>query len=200
MPPSGGRGGSLFLQTSASTQGFRCGRSLATHNGMHDGVLGAYMLWHTKRHDPDLAHFSFDMHLLDCLPTVRTHFAPTNTMKHITTMVALALLTIAPGVLGGCAAHHEMRTGSEGKVTVCRECYDQAVRVWDSGGYAGARWVHAPSPRVRVEHQCASCKSTMVVHTDDGHWMIQCPTCAPEGVLCDKCLPGDGAVRPASTK
>lgn len=112
-------------------------------------------------------------------------------MKSVTMTIAVALL----GVLGGCATDHKMRDGSEAKVTVCRECYDQAVRVWDTGRYAGARWIHAPSQRVRVEHQCASCKSKMVVHTEDGRWTIRCPTCAPDGVPCDKCLPGDIAVR-----
>lgn len=117
-------------------------------------------------------------------------------MKSTTMTIAVALL----GVLGGCATDHKMRDGGEANMTVCRECYDQAVRVWNTGRYAGARWTHAPSQRVRVEHQCASCKSTMVVHTEDGRWMIRCPTCAPDGVPCDKCLPGDVAVRSRSGK
>ncbi len=118
-------------------------------------------------------------------------------MKHVTMMIDVALLAIATSVLGGCAAGHPMSTGSEAKVTVCRECYDEAVRVWDKGGYTSARWLYAPSQRVHVEHQCAACKATMVVHTENGRWMIKCPGCAPDGVACDKCLPGDGAVQPA---
>jgi hypothetical protein len=121
-------------------------------------------------------------------------------MKPMITMIDLALLAVVAGILGGCATPHQMAATSESKVTVCRECYDQAVRVWESGGYAGSRWLHVPTQRVHVEHQCAACKSTMVVHTDDGRWTIKCPGCAPEGLPCDRCLPGDGTVRPASAK
>ena len=110
-------------------------------------------------------------------------------MKHMTMKIALFLLAVVTGGLGSCAADHKMRAGSENNVTVCRECYDEAVQVWDNGGYASGQRFYATTPPVHVEHQCASCKSTMVVHTDDGHWMISCPTCAPQGVACDKCLP-----------
>lgn len=112
-------------------------------------------------------------------------------MKHVTTRIGVVLLAGAAVVLGGCASSHKMRVGSETNASVCRECYDQAVKTWDHSvyGYAGRRWGYVPSTRVYVEHLCASCNSTMVVHTDDGHWTIKCPTCAPEGVPCDKCLP-----------
>lgn len=111
-------------------------------------------------------------------------------MKRVVAAIAFSMGVIC----GGCASEHRMRTGSgEAKVTVCRECYDQAVSVWtrSSTGYGGKIWRHVPSERVRVEHQCDSCKSTMVVHTDDGRWTLKCPTCAPEGIPCDKCMPGD---------
>jgi hypothetical protein len=40
----------------------------------------------------------------------------------------------------------------ESKVAMCRECYDQAVRVWtrSSSGFRGARWGNLPSEHVRV--------------------------------------------------
>lgn len=112
-------------------------------------------------------------------------------MKHVTMRIGVVLLTGAALVLGSCAGAHKMREGSGAEASVCRECYDQAVRTWDQSvyGYAGGRWGYVPSTRVYAEHHCASCNSTMVVHTDDGRWTIQCPTCAPEGVPCDKCLP-----------
>ena len=113
-------------------------------------------------------------------------------MKSVNMTIAIALLA----VWGGCATDHRMRGASEPKMTVCRECYDEAVRVWDTNRYVGARWSHAPSWRPRGENQCAYCKATMVVHTEDGRWTIQCPTCAPEGVPCDRCLPGDVLVQP----
>ena len=121
-------------------------------------------------------------------------------MRHKQMVIAPVLLAVAAWGLGGCAADHKMRTGSEGSTVVCRECYDQAVQVWEKGGYLGARWYSTPASKVRVEHQCASCKTTMVVHTEDGRWTIKCPTCAPEGVACDKCLPGDVPAKPSAAK
>lgn len=112
-------------------------------------------------------------------------------MKHVTMMIGVVLLAGAVGVLGGCTSTHKVRADSGTEATVCRECYDQAVKTWDGSvyGYSGARWGYVPSTRVYAEHRCASCDSTMVVHTDDGRWTIKCPVCAPEGVPCDKCLP-----------
>jgi hypothetical protein len=113
---------------------------------------------------------------------------------------ALALATLALlGSLAGCRSH-QMRASSPGTTTVCRACYDAAVRAWDRGryhgaGYTGARWGYVPSSRVYIEHQCAECDSTAVVHTEEGRWMITCPRCAPKGVPCDKCLPPEGASR-----
>lgn len=112
-------------------------------------------------------------------------------MIPVTQLLLGAMLAGAMGLVAGCTSSHKMRAVSETNPTVCRECYDQAVRVWDRSvyGYAGGRWGYVPSTRVYAEHQCASCDSTMVVHTDDGRWTIKCPLCAPEGVPCDKCLP-----------
>lgn len=121
-------------------------------------------------------------------------------MKHVRAMLAAATLIGSTAAFTGCQTQHRMRASSADKVTVCRECYDKAVEVWDRGGYFSPRWGYVPSGRVYVEHQCAACKSTMAVYTDDGRWMIQCPVCAPKGVPCDKCLPGDGVVQPAPAK
>lgn len=102
---------------------------------------------------------------------------------------AIFVLSVMTAV--SCAGHHEMKHAAPGTTPVCRECYEQALRVWDTGRYSGKRWHQVPQSRVRVEHQCASCKATMAVHTEDGQWTIHCPTCAPEGVPCDRCMPSD---------
>lgn len=139
---------------------------------------------------------------------------PKSATNRICLAVALMGSTLGGVVpMVGCQSDHRMRTGGENKVTVCRECYDKAITVWDQGrypgwhseysrnsAYSGGRWGYIPSKRVHVEHQCASCNATMVVHTDDGRWTIQCPTCAPKGVPCDKCLPGDGVIERAPAK
>lgn len=123
-------------------------------------------------------------------------------MLHLTLITSLAgaLLTGAMGLVAGCTRSHRMRAVGETGPTVCRECCEQAVRVWGRSvyGYAGGRWSCVPSTRVHAERRCASCDSTTVVHADDGRWAIACPACAPEGVPCDKCLPGEGVVRPAT--
>lgn len=117
-----------------------------------------------------------------------------------TTATRIAFVVVCAGGLlalqglAGCRSSHRVRAESDGKATVCRSCYDKAVEVWESGRYGGTRWGYVPTPRVSVEHQCRECGTTAVVHTDDGKWMITCPTCAPAGVACDKCQPPEGVV------
>ena len=111
-------------------------------------------------------------------------------MRPTSNLTVVILSATAISLFTGCATHHTMRGANDGStVSICRDCYDEAVRVWESGHYAGGRWIYAPTQHVRVEHHCASCKSTMVVQTADGRWTLTCPGCAPEGVPCDKCMP-----------
>ncbi len=104
----------------------------------------------------------------------------------LTRIAALTLLVVGSA---GCSSPHRMRATASDTTTVCRYCYDKAIEVWDNGNYGRQRWGYVPTKRVYEQHQCPECSTTMVVHTDEGQWMITCPTCAPKGVPCNKCLP-----------
>ena len=112
-------------------------------------------------------------------------------------MRALALVcgALVVSVAGSaCRSPHRMRGETEGQQVICRSCYDRAVEVWTSSSdkYSG-RFGYAPTLHVHQEHQCPDCRTTAVVYTEDGRWMISCTRCAPEGVPCDRCLPPAGA-------
>ena len=108
--------------------------------------------------------------------------------------IALVCLALGTYVVGSaCQLSHRMRTESEGEHAICRLCYDKAVEVWTSSSdlYSG-RFGYAPKLHIYQEHQCSDCRTTAVIYTADGRWMIKCPLCAPEGVPCDRCLPSEG--------
>lgn len=109
----------------------------------------------------------------------------------------LSALGLVSVMSGGCQSTHAMRADAENKTTVCRTCYTKAVEVWQSsnGGGGGRLWEYTPTKRVYQEHQCPECKTTMVVHNENGTWTIKCPRCAPEGVACDKCQPPEGVAK-----
>lgn len=93
---------------------------------------------------------------------------------------ALALLA------GGCAADkHDVTTAQPGQVTVCTKCYDQVSKVRSAGGPRGG----LATNRTITTHLCDDCKNEMTIYSKDGVLMVRCPTCAPEGVDCDRCVP-----------
>ena len=98
------------------------------------------------------------------------------------------LLLAAASVLfaGGCATDkHDMVKAEAGQVSVCTKCYDQIRKVRGSysprHGYSGTRTI--------TTHVCEDCKNEITIYAVDGVLKVRCPTCAPEGVDCDRCVP-----------
>lgn len=100
---------------------------------------------------------------------------------------ACLLLAIASAIfVGGCAAgKHDVAKADAGQVSVCSKCYDQIRTVRDNHG----RNFGPSAPRTVITHMCEECKSEMTIYEKDGVMYVRCPTCAPEGVDCDRCVP-----------
>lgn len=97
------------------------------------------------------------------------------------------LPTVASLLLAaGCASDkHTMTTAQPGQVSVCSKCYDQVRTVQDRQG----RRFGPTVTRTITTHMCEDCKNEMTIYAVDGVLKVRCPTCAPEGVDCDRCVP-----------
>ena len=90
----------------------------------------------------------------------------------------------------GCATNkHDMSSAQPGQVTVCTKCYDQIRTVRDNQG----RRFGPSVTRTITTHMCEDCKNEMTIYEKDGVMKVRCPTCAPEGVDCDRCVPKTAA-------
>lgn len=100
---------------------------------------------------------------------------------------SLFLLAAASVLLaGGCATDkHDMVKAEAGQVSVCTKCYDQIRTVQDRQG----RRFGPSVTRTITTHVCEDCKNEMTIYAVDGVLKVRCPTCAPEGVDCDRCVP-----------
>ena len=104
------------------------------------------------------------------------------------TLIRPFLLLAAASVLltGGCATDkHEMVKAEAGQVSVCTKCYDSIRKARSTGGPRGG----LATNRTITTHVCEDCKNEMTIYARDGVLMVRCPTCAPEGVDCDRCVP-----------
>ena len=102
--------------------------------------------------------------------------------------VALFRLVFASAalVVGGCAStKHDIAQAQPGQVSVCTKCYDQIRTVQDRQG----RRFGTTVTRTITTHVCEDCKNEMTIYAVDGVLKVRCPTCAPEGVDCDRCVP-----------
>lgn len=104
-------------------------------------------------------------------------------MNHrlVFSLLAVSLLTAA-----GCAEnkHAVADRAQDGQVAVCAKCYEHIRTVRASGVTRGA----PGTDRVIATHACADCKHESSVFMKDGVLMFRCPSCAPEGVACDRCV------------
>ena len=91
---------------------------------------------------------------------------------------------------------HTLVEPKNGTVIVCTECYNEVYKVQHP---TGSRW-GGTRTETHTRHVCPSCKSEMSIYTENGVTMIKCAGCAPEGLACDKCLPPQGYVPPASAR
>jgi len=102
------------------------------------------------------------------------------------TGLAVVVLGLLPGLLPGCAtSRHDVAPASAGKISVCSKCYDTIRTVSDSQG----RRFGPAVKRTIVTHTCEECKSEMTIYEANGVLKVRCPTCAPDGVDCDRCVP-----------
>ncbi len=105
-------------------------------------------------------------------------------MTPIRTCLLLASASVF--LAGGCATtKHDMVKAQAGQVSVCTKCYDQIRTVQDRQG----RRFGPTVPRTITTHMCEDCKNAMTIYVKDGVMKVRCPTCAPEGVDCDRCVP-----------
>lgn len=107
--------------------------------------------------------------------------------------ILLVPLALAGVALTACQSDkHTMVEPSEGTVIVCKECYDEIYKVQHSAGSRfGTTYTQA------VKHKCPSCRTEMSIYTENGVTKVKCAKCAPEGLVCDKCLPPEGYVPPS---
>ena len=103
------------------------------------------------------------------------------------TLRSFALLAAGSVLLaGGCATDkHDMVKAESGQVSVCTKCYDTIRKVRSTGGPRGG----LATNRTITSHMCEDCKNDMTIYEKDGVMKVRCPTCAPEGVDCDRCVP-----------
>ena len=107
-------------------------------------------------------------------------------MKRLSRVVfpALAGLLLA-SVLSACASDkHTMTTTADGKVAVCRACYDEISKVRSTQPRTGIT-----TTRTITTHMCPDCKSELSVYTEGSTLKAKCAKCAPDGVDCDRCVP-----------
>ena len=107
-------------------------------------------------------------------------------MKRLSRVVfpALAGLLLA-SVLSACASDkHAMTTTADGKVAVCRACYDEISKVRSTQPRTGIT-----TTKTITKHMCPDCKSELSVYTEGSTLKAKCAKCAPDGVDCDRCVP-----------
>lgn len=109
----------------------------------------------------------------------------------MTLIRSFLLLTAASTLLvGGCATDkHDMTKAEAGQVSVCTKCYDQIRTVQDNQG----RRFGPTVTRTITTHVCEDCKNEMTIYAVEGVLKVRCPTCAPDGVDCDRCVPKEAA-------
>lgn len=89
-------------------------------------------------------------------------------------------------VLCACQADpHTMAETKDGKLIVCKSCYDEVYTVQHS---TRSR-LRGTVTQTHTKHECPDCKAEVSISTENGVAIITCAKCAPEGVRCDKCLP-----------
>ena len=103
-------------------------------------------------------------------------------MKSFCRVLPVVLLT---SVLSACASDkHTMTPSADGKVAVCRACYDEISKVRSMQPRTGIT-----TTRTVTTHMCPDCKSELSIYTEGSTLKSKCAKCAPEGVDCDRCVP-----------
>lgn len=102
-----------------------------------------------------------------------------NLRRVLSSVLSGALLA---SVLSACATDkHTMTASADGKVAVCRACYDEISKVRSTQPRTGIT-----ATRTITTHMCPDCKSELSVYTEGSTLKAKC---APDGVDCDRCVP-----------
>lgn len=103
-------------------------------------------------------------------------------MKSALRVLPVVLLA---SLLSACASDkHTMTQPIDGKVAVCRACYDEISKVRSTPPRTGIT-----STRTIRTHMCSDCKSELSIYAEGSTLKAKCASCAPEGVDCDRCVP-----------
>ena len=103
-------------------------------------------------------------------------------MKSALRVLPVVLLA---SLLSACASDkHSMTEPTDGKVAVCRACYDEISKVRSTQPRTGIT-----TTRTIRTHMCPDCKSELSIYTEGSTLKAKCASCAPEGVDCDRCVP-----------
>lgn len=103
-------------------------------------------------------------------------------MKNLCRVLPVALLA---SLLSACASDkHSMTQPTDGKVAVCRACYDEISKVRSTQPRTGIT-----TTRTVTTHMCPDCKSELSIYTEGSTLKAKCAKCAPEGADCDRCVP-----------
>ncbi len=103
-------------------------------------------------------------------------------MKCLSRVLPVVLLA---SMLSACASDkHTITQPAEGKVAVCRACYDEISKVRSTQPRTGIT-----TTRTVRTHMCTDCKSELSIYTEGSTLKAKCASCAPEGVNCDRCVP-----------
>lgn len=96
----------------------------------------------------------------------------------------LPVLSLA-AVLSACASDkHTMTHAADGKVAVCRACYDEIAKVRSTEPRSGV-----VTTRTVKTHMCPDCKSELSIYTEGSTLKARCAKCVPDGADCDLCVP-----------
>ncbi len=102
-------------------------------------------------------------------------------------LLAVAALAMVTGFVTSCRSDDVGDHGDHGppSVIACSKCYEQVVV---QRSRIGGRNPRGRGSQVVFKHHCADCNAEMTITDEDGVATMRCPTCAPEGVACDRCV------------
>lgn len=109
-------------------------------------------------------------------------------------VAALVLGPMLVGCEGTGGKRHVMAGAQQADLVLgCQKCYSATIDARRSslGATIDARRrsVKPGGPLTTRKHMCPDCKGEMRIYTEGETPMIQCTTCVPEGVACNRCLP-----------
>ena len=122
---------------------------------------------------------------------MRKHLKTSDVWSTVFTVSAVVFSVAVFGLLTGCRSNagsksHAMSSELAEYEVECRLCYDKTVRIKHAlPGKASAgvsRYTYI------TKHMCPDCKAISGIYKQAGEFTFKCKGCAPEGVLCNRCI------------